>query len=197
MAIGYHVIFGAYGFSLPNDPRGWWWKYVGARNLSPVGTALKLLTRQSVAAESPDHPPSIGTRNTLKYPPVRFTGSQARAIIDGFASLAELLQLPVYACSIMRDHAQLVLGLRRRNAEEIAELLKRAATRRLNELGVNPMQSHSRRNGRTPSPWGKRSWYVFINTPQQMRGAIEYVEMNPMKAGMRRQNWSFVAPYAG
>ena len=43
MAIGYHVIFGAYGFSLPNDPRGWWWKYVGSRNLSPVGNALKIV----------------------------------------------------------------------------------------------------------------------------------------------------------
>jgi len=30
MVRGYHVIFGMYGFWLPNDPRGSWSDYVGS-----------------------------------------------------------------------------------------------------------------------------------------------------------------------
>lgn len=197
MVIGYHVILGAYGFWLPNDPRGSWSTFVWAKHLRRFGSATKVSTRHSVAARAHDHEARIAAREALRYPPVKFSGLQARTIIDGFAGLIEKLQLVVHACAIMPDHVHLVLPRRQLDIEEVSEMLKRAGTRRLNKLRLNPMQNYVRRNGRIPSLWADKGWVVFIDAPPQMRSAIEYVEMNPLKAGLKRQQWSFVVPYIG
>ena len=49
MVLAYHVIFGAYGFWLPNDPRGSWSDFVGAWELLRFGKATKTTERRSVA----------------------------------------------------------------------------------------------------------------------------------------------------
>ncbi|HUT10853.1 MAG TPA: hypothetical protein VMY42_10175 [Thermoguttaceae bacterium] len=50
MVLAYHVIFGAYGFWLPNDPRGSWSDFVGSWELARFGKATKVSTRRSLAA---------------------------------------------------------------------------------------------------------------------------------------------------
>jgi hypothetical protein len=67
----------------------------------------------------------------------------------------------------------------------------------MNEKGLHPMQHHARANGKLPSPWAGGGWKVMLFTPEQMRAAIRYVEENPVRAGFKRQRWSFVVPYAG
>src|SRR5258708_4423879 len=118
MVIGYHVILGAYGFWLPNDPRGSWSNYVSAERLRQFGAATKVATRRSVAGRSHDLTLRLAAKGALKYPAVTFTGLQARAVVDGFAALVEKLRLRVHACSIMPDHVHLVLGRRNRDVEE-------------------------------------------------------------------------------
>ena len=39
MIVGYHVIFGVYGFWLPNDPRGSWSEFVASWELARFGKA--------------------------------------------------------------------------------------------------------------------------------------------------------------
>ena len=51
MVSGYHVILSAYGFWLPNDPRGSWSDFVGAWELFRFGPATKTDSTQSVAHE--------------------------------------------------------------------------------------------------------------------------------------------------
>src|SRR5438270_9322580 len=85
MIHGYHVIFGAYGFWLPNDPRGSWSEFVGSWELFRFGPATKTDTRRSVAARPHDRAQRLAAKQALKYPPVQFTGLQARAIGRGFA----------------------------------------------------------------------------------------------------------------
>ena len=50
MVLAYHVIFTAYGFWLPNDPRGSWSEWVGSWELLKFGRATKTDARPSVAA---------------------------------------------------------------------------------------------------------------------------------------------------
>ncbi len=45
MALAYHVIFGTYGFWLPNDPRGSWSTFVGSWELYRFGKATKVTDR--------------------------------------------------------------------------------------------------------------------------------------------------------
>ncbi|HEY2881392.1 MAG TPA: hypothetical protein VGJ15_03140 [Pirellulales bacterium] len=195
MVIGYHLILAARGFWLPNDPRGSWSSYVWAKNLQRFGPATKISTTRSVAGTKHDRRARLAAKDAMKYPAVQFTGLQAKAIIDGFDSLVNQLKLTVHACSILPDHVHLVLGRRRRDSEEIAEMLKRAGTRRLNKAGINPMASFKQPNGRTPNPWAAGGWIVYIDSVRQMRHTIGYVELNPEKAGLRRQQWRFVTPF--
>jgi hypothetical protein len=54
MVLGYHVIFGAYGFWLPIDPRGSWSEFVGSWELFRYGRATKTDERASVAHKPRD-----------------------------------------------------------------------------------------------------------------------------------------------
>lgn len=50
MIVGYHIIFSAYGFWLPNDPRGSWSDFVGSWELFRYGPATKTTERRSLAS---------------------------------------------------------------------------------------------------------------------------------------------------
>jgi len=49
MVLGYHLILSAYGFWLPNEPRGSWSDFVRSWELALYGQATKVDTRRSVA----------------------------------------------------------------------------------------------------------------------------------------------------
>jgi hypothetical protein len=54
MIVGYHVVFGAYGFWLPNDPRGSWSVFVGSWELFRYGPATKTSETWSQARQPHD-----------------------------------------------------------------------------------------------------------------------------------------------
>ena len=76
MIAGYHVIFGAYGFWLPNDPRGSWSDFVGSWNLFRYGPATKTEETRSVAHVRHDREWRLAAKSALKHPLVEFTGIQ-------------------------------------------------------------------------------------------------------------------------
>src|SRR5262249_33098542 len=104
MIVGYHVIFSAYGFWLPNDPRGSWSDFVGAWELFRYGRATKTTERRSLAYREHDRELRKAAKSALKYPAVEFTGVQARAVARGFALYFEKAAVPVWACAILPDH---------------------------------------------------------------------------------------------
>ena len=187
MVIAYHVIFGAYGFWLPNDPRGSWSTEVWAQHLQSFGDATKVDTRQSLAGRQHDRSLRLVAKQHLQYAAVQFTPRQTRVVGDGFAQAVADLGLDVYACSIMPDHVHLVTGRWQSDVEYVAGFLKRAATRRLNDEQAHPLQGCRQANGRTPSPWVVGGWFVYLNSPPEVRGRIRYVEENPPKAGLPPQ----------
>ncbi|MCE9592064.1 MAG: hypothetical protein K8S99_16270 [Planctomycetes bacterium] len=85
MVIAHHLIFSAYGFWLPNDPRGSWSDFVRAFDLWKYGPATKVDTHRSVAGTPHDGNARLAAKESLRHPPVRFTGVQARFIGEGFA----------------------------------------------------------------------------------------------------------------
>src|SRR5262249_16562833 len=54
MVLASHVIFGTYGFWLPNDPRGSWSDFVGAWGLFRYGKATKTTETVSLAYRTHD-----------------------------------------------------------------------------------------------------------------------------------------------
>src|SRR4051812_17027117 len=85
MILAYHLIFSAYGFWLPNDPRGSWSDFVGAWELFRYGgPATKVNERRSYAKDAHDRQLRLATKQRLKYPAVRFNARQVGVIAEGF-----------------------------------------------------------------------------------------------------------------
>src|SRR4051794_13151081 len=74
MILGFHCIISAYGFWLPNEPRGSWSDFVRSLGLYPFGPATKVTTHRSVAHRPYDRDLKHQMQRVLKYAPVRFTG---------------------------------------------------------------------------------------------------------------------------
>src|SRR3954470_8493292 len=99
MVLGYHLVFGAYGFWLPNDPRGSGSWQVWAEHLRRYGPATGLEDRaQSVAHSDHDWRLRLAAKTALKYPAVHITEEQANAIADGFGEYVGKKGIVVWAC---------------------------------------------------------------------------------------------------
>src|SRR5580692_3574335 len=104
MVIASHVIFSAYGFWLPNDPRGSWSEFVASWELLKYGKATKVMTHRSVARVQHDVRIRLDAKTALRHPPVIFTGEQALAISRGFATAISEALYCLHACCILPDH---------------------------------------------------------------------------------------------
>lgn len=195
--LGYHVNFGAYGHWLPNDPRGSLSDFVGSRELFGFGPATKTTETRSVARRPHDRALRLAAKTALKYPPVKLSGIQARAVGRGFARYVERSGLVVWACAILPDHVHLVLGRHRLPVEQIVIRLKGDATCSLIEEGTHPFGHIKKKNGRPPKCFAEGGWKVYLNMPEDVVRSIRYVENNPVKEGKPLQAWGFVSHYQG
>jgi REP element-mobilizing transposase RayT len=197
MVLGYHVVITAYGFWLPNDPRGSWSEFVRSWELLRFGKATKVDARQSVAAVTHDQNVRRSAKRALKYPPVHFSGAAARAIGRGFAQFVERSGIIVWACVILPEHAHLVIARHDYPVERAVNLLKGQASRQLIQEEVHPLAACPTATGRPPRAWGRGHWKVFLDSASDVRRAIRYVRDNPSKEGKHPQRWSFVTPFDG
>ena len=198
MIHGYHVILPAYGFWLPNDPRGSWSDFVGKWELLRFGAAKKGIERRELCELSAlELAERREARASLKYPPVQFSGIQARAIARGFAHVCEKNGYTIWACAIMPEHTHLVIARHRYKVEQVANLLKGSATRQILEEGLHPLAAFASNGERPPAMWAVRRWKVFLDNEEAIDNAIRYVEENPIREGKPTQRWSFVTAFQG
>jgi len=192
----YHVIFSAYGFWLPNDPRGSWSDFVRSWELFRAGgPATKVDTRRSDASRPHDRQARLQMKQALRYPPVVFDGRQAQSIGHGFAQMIRKANYQVFACSILPEHVHMVLGRYRYRVETMVRLLKAEATTALMQHGRHPLARWPEPDGSLPSPWARKCWKVFLDSDEDIVRAIRYVEQNPLKEGKPPQHWPFVTPF--
>lgn len=195
MVLGYHIVITAYGFWLPNDPRGSWSDWVRQWDMLAFGKATKIETTQSVAKQQHDHQQRFAAKRLLRYPPVVFDGRQALAVGHGFKRAIDESGYVVHACSILPKHVHLVAARCHRRAEQMIAHLKARATQQLSAEGVHPLADFRQADGAVPSPWARNGWSVFLEDAEHVAGAIAYVEKNPVRDGKPPQRWSFVTPY--
>jgi REP element-mobilizing transposase RayT len=188
MVLASHVIFCAYGFWLPNDPRGSWSDFVGAWELRRFGRATNINTRRSVAGMRHDGEKRRLAKTALKYPAVSFTGVQARAVGRGFAEYIHRSNVSVLACSILPRHVHMVIGRHEFNVEYVVNQLKGYATRRLSAEQIHPFADVT---GPARSCWARGQWKVFLDSPADVQRATDYVRANPSKEGLPMQSHGF------
>jgi REP element-mobilizing transposase RayT len=194
MIIATHVIISAYGFWLPNDPRGSWSDFVGAWELRKFGPATRVNGRRSYAHDPHDVALRRGAKSALKYPPVRFNNAQRQAIADGFARACNEASYICFACCIGHDHAHLILQRHSRDTDVIVGHLKSHATRELTDHGIHPLRDRVGKRGGFPTPWSEGCWKVFIDEVPQLQSAINYVQRHPTKESLDSQPWGFIKP---
>ena len=186
MVVAYHSTFCAYGFWLPNDPRGSWSDYVRCWDLFyAAGGGTACGARRSVAAVPHDHASRQGAKEALAKPPVRFSLAQITALGRGFAIACDESEYRILACAIMRDHVHAVIL---RHAKEIKQVVGHLRSRGTKQLNAESLRTD-------PTVWAQNSWDAYLNTAQDIARAIQYVNNNPIKGGLPSQNWDFITPW--
>jgi REP element-mobilizing transposase RayT len=194
MVLWYHLIMTAYGFWLPNDPRGSWSDFVGSWELYKFGEATTTNEKRSLAHEQHDRAARLAAKRALKYPPVRFAEAQRNAIAEGFAQAVSEAQYQIHALCIGHDHSHAIVARHERTIEQVARHLKSKATMELTRNSIHPLAQFRKNDGAFPTPWASNCWSVFINIIEQLRAAIRYVEHHPQKEGLAAQRFPFVIP---
>lgn len=182
IVIAHHLIFTAYGWWLPNDPRGSGSNLIhndpiaelgelhhGRKSLQPAGRDVAAFYAQA--------------SEVLAYPLRRFDEAQISMIADAFADVIAERKYTCYACAIMADHVHLCIRKHRDTAEEMMEHLKALSRKRLRENG-GFASDH-------PVWVGGLGWKVFLDHPKDVRRTIGYINRNPRS----RQRWPFVIEY--
>src|SRR5581483_4068269 len=126
-----------------------------------------------------------------------FNGRQALSIAKGIAQAIRQSGYVFYACSILEDRVHAVVDRHASLAERIAGHLKSEATKQLRRDGLHPFDDGTDPDARVPTVWVEGCWKKYLNSIEDIRRSIEYVEDNPLKDGKRKQEWSFVMPFRG
>lgn len=186
LVIAYHLIWTAYGWWLPNDPRGSGSKEVaddviadlgklhyGRKRAQPTGKVVREFYERAAAV--------------LKFPLLGFDEVARAAIAEAFALAIEENHYTCYACAIMPDDVHMLFRKHKHTAEEMAQTLKDSSRSRLSNMGLRTPDHPTWTDG--------HGWSVFLDHPREIRRTIPYIEENPVKIGLPRQNWPFVRPY--
>jgi REP element-mobilizing transposase RayT len=137
----------------------------------------------------------LAARQALKYPPVSFDEQQRAAIAEGYAKAAEEGGYLIHGCAVMPDHSHHVIGRHKRDIARITGHLKARASQALRAAGCHPLQAYEQTDGTIPTPWAEGCWKVFLDSDQDVRRAVRYVNQNPTRDGLPEQMWPFVTPY--
>jgi REP element-mobilizing transposase RayT len=188
IVIAHHLIWTAYGWWLPNDPRGSGSKeirqdliaelgelHVGRKKIQPPGKVIGEFYERAGEA--------------LKYPLSTFNESARGEIAVAFAEVITRGRYTRYGCAIMPDHVHILIRKHKHDAEDIGERLKTQSRMRLCGMGYGS-QDHP--------IWGCGNvWKVFLDHPDEVRRTIHYIEQNPVKIRLPIQKWAFVKAYDG
>jgi REP element-mobilizing transposase RayT len=183
----FHLIWTAYGWWLPNDPRGSSSHEIrieqiadlgalhhGRKRVQPPGKEIREFYEQA--------------RNVLQHPLLTFEDEDIDLIAESFAQAMTEQRYTCYACAIMPDHVHALIRKHRDRAETMIERLQEASRAKLIEAG---------RRSPTHPVWGGPGWKVFLYTADDLRRIARYIQDNPIKAGRPQQQWGFVKQYDG
>jgi REP element-mobilizing transposase RayT len=188
LVIAYHLVWTAYGWWLPNDPRGSGSRAVrndvlaelgelhyGRKRVQPAGEEVRHFYREAAPL--------------LQHPLLTFDEAARAEVGRAFAEVVEGERYTCYACAVMPDHVHILIRKHKHQAEQMLEAFKQASRARLCAAG--------HRAADHPTWTVRGGWKVFLDHPDEVRRTIGYVERNPLALGLPSQHWPFVKGYDG
>src|SRR5437763_15609411 len=187
MIVGYHLVWTAYGWWLPNDPRGSNSHEIRIERIAELGElhhGRKLVQPRSAEVRQFYE----NARKALKYELLPFSPEAVAVIADAFAAVIAEQNYTCYACAIMPDHVHVLIRRHRDKAEQMIANLQVRSKERLIEAGARDSQH---------PVWGGPGWKGFLNTQRDIERVIRYIRNNPVEIGLPEQSWRFVKEYHG
>ncbi|MEX2138062.1 MAG: hypothetical protein WD894_02290 [Pirellulales bacterium] len=189
MLAGYHLIWTAYGWWLPNDPRGSRSREIrcasiealgelhyGPRRVQPAGRVIREF--YEAAAEA------------LRFPLLKFSPAEVDAIGQTFARVVRQRGYTCYGCAIMPEHVHLLIRKHRDQAGTMIDAFQEASRA---AVCAKPQAGR----GDDHPVWGGPGWKVYLETCEDMWRTEEYIRRNPLGIEAPEQHWSFVRRYDG
>ncbi len=187
IVIAYHLIWTAYGWWLPNDPRGSMSRDIGSDVLADLGELHYGRKRvQPASREIREFYERAGSK--LQHPLRTFDRVCVDTIAQAFADTIRAQRYTCYAAVIMPDHVHLLIRKHKHVAEEMIQNFQDQSRLRLRAAG-RFLSDHP--------IWGGPGWKVFLDHPEDIRRTIGYVRQNPVKMRGEEQQWGFVSEYDG
>jgi REP element-mobilizing transposase RayT len=185
MVIGYHLIWTAYGWWLPNDPRGSNSHEMRVARIEDLGPLHP--GRKSVQPSSHELRAFYQeAQDRLAHEPLVFNDGDVALIAESFAQVIREEAYTCHACAIMPDHVHILIARQRDWAETMIEKFQKRSRDALIAAG---------QQGNLHPVWGGPGWKVFLNTAEDMVRIVNYIQHNPVKAGKAEQVWRFVKVY--
>jgi REP element-mobilizing transposase RayT len=185
IVIAHHLVLMGYGHWLPNEIRGsgsceirkellreLGEIHLGRKREQPTSAELKAFHRKA--------------EPLLEQEVLWFDEGMRGAIAESFAATARAFGYVVWACALLRNHAHLVV---QRHGHRHDVMWRTFAEGARQSLRVFAGVSEGHR------VWGQRPYSRFLFTPGDVISRVEYVEGNPEKEGLARQEYRWVVPY--
>jgi REP element-mobilizing transposase RayT len=174
----------AYGYWLPNDPRGSTSKRIACDVIAELGE-LHFGRKKVQPASREIRKFYEKAEDVLKFPLRELSKLDMVHCVSAIGKVVVENKYTCYACAVMPDHVHILIRKHKHQAEEMIENLKRAARLALSESWGIPEHP----------VWGTGGWKVFLDEPDDIWRTIRYVENNPVKMRSPMQRWDFVKPY--
>lgn len=187
MIAGYHLIWTAYGWWLPNDPRGSSSHKIRCADIAELGELHHGRKRIQPAGRT-IREFYEAAQDKIRHELRTFDEREVAAVAEAFGEVIRLRSYTCYACAIMPDHVHLLIRKHRDSAETMIDELQCASRYAVHDLKGRAIDH---------PVWGGPGWKVFLETVDDLRRVVRYIEANPIKAGRPRQNWEFVKLYDG
>jgi REP element-mobilizing transposase RayT len=164
MVAGYHLIWTAYGWWLPNDPRGSWSDVIRVEKIEGLGEPhYGRKSRQPLPAEIRRFYEQV--RDVLAHPLLPFDDDEIAIIAGALAQVIEERGYTCYACALMSEHVHLLIRRHRDKSEEMIEFFQRASRAAL--IAAN-------KRSPTHPVWGGPGWKRFLNSREHFEQVVAY-----------------------
>lgn len=187
IVIAHHLVWTAYGWWLPNDPRGGNSQFIASEAIAQLGELhhgrKKIQPAGWVIRSFYEHAGEV-----LSYPLLTFAEAARDEVGAAFATVVEAERYTCYACAVMPDHVHLLIRKHKHTAEEMIARFQEGSRAHLIATG--------HREAYHPT-WGGPGWKVFLDHPDEVRRTIPYIEKNPLPLRLPKQEWPFVKEYDG
>ena len=187
MVAGFHLIWTAYGWWLPNDPRGSSSHEIRVERieeLGPLHTGRKAI--QLLPAELREFYARAAA--VLKHELLQFDAQERDIIGNAIGEVIERERYTCYACAVMRDHVHCLIRKHKHHGEEMIANIQEESRQAL---------KNANRRSREHPVWGGPGWKVFLFTQADLERIIRYIYANPRNGGLPDQRWEFVKAYDG